>query len=364
MKITLNHAGNGDCVLIESNNSSILFDGGTASSYEFWKNSILKKGKLDALVVTHIDNDHVNGVIKLLEDPKAPEIGLVLYNGAEQILGLEWSESPSQEDKHIDTLAAKFSNIDSETEIGASEGTSLSYLIKDKDIKQNSEAICIESCKHLKIGDFSISVIGPTFESLRKLKFSWLDVLDEEGIKRKILNKNHSTAFELYVSNLANDYLVNVSHDETENIEALSNYEYTRDTSLTNESSIALLIRNNNKSVLEMGDCHIETVISWLDEQNIETLELDAIKLSHHGSKNNINASFLERIKCNKFLISTNGKKFNHPDHETVSIISKFFPNSEIIINDKVEHITDTFIQSIYDYNNVKVLLGVKEIEL
>ncbi|HAS6052353.1 ComEC/Rec2 family competence protein [Vibrio vulnificus] len=364
MKITLNHAGNGDCILIESNGSAILIDGGTASSYTSWKKVVLEKEKLDALVVTHIDNDHINGIIRLLEDPKAPDIEQVFYNGSEQVLGLSWSDASSKDDENLTALAAKFSKTNDEVQIGASEGTSLSYLLKSKGIKYNSKAISNETNDQLEVGSFSIKVIGPTLESLNKLRFTWLDVLDEEGIQRRILNKSHSTAFEAYVSELTNDYLVDISHEENTNIEALANYIYTRDTSITNESSLVLLIKSDNKLVLKMGDCHVETIISWLDKNSIDILELDAIKLSHHGSKNNINVDFLQRINCNKFLISTNGKKFKHPDLETIAIISKNFPHAEIIINERIEHITEDFVKSVYEYNNVKLVQGIKEINI
>ncbi|MFX8649103.1 MBL fold metallo-hydrolase, partial [Acinetobacter baumannii] len=80
--------GNGDCISIITDTEYILIDGGTAQSYDTWKTQIFEKtDKIDALVITHIDNDHVNGIIKLLEDPACPEIKEVLFNGAEQLLG-------------------------------------------------------------------------------------------------------------------------------------------------------------------------------------------------------------------------------------------------------------------------------------
>ncbi|MGI2136726.1 ribonuclease Z [Shewanella baltica] len=364
MKVTLNHAGNGDCILVESENSSILIDGGTASSYSVWKNVIQSKTQLDAIVVTHIDSDHINGVIKLIEDQDSPQIGKMFYNGAEQILGFESNDFNYPDDDKFESLHEKFTTIDSEIKIGTSEATSLSYILKCKNININPEAIHNAMDEKLKIGDFLISVLSPTLESLQRLKFEWIDTLEEEGIKRKIINKSHSLAFESYISQLKDIYVENISDDYYHDIESLSNYNYQRDTSLNNETSIALLLECDEKKLLSMGDCHTEVITAWLDFHGIDIIEVDAIKLSHHGSNKNINIDFLKRVKCNTFLISTDGSKFKHPDLETIALISKLSPNSKIIINEKIKHINQNFVDAIYNYSSTELLLDVKEVYL
>lgn len=113
-----------------------------------------------------------------------------------------------------------------------------------------------------------------------------------------------------------------------------------------------------------MGDCHTEVITAWLDFHGIDIIEVDAIKLSHHGSNKNINIDFLKRVKCNTFLISTDGSKFKHPDLETIALISKLSPNSKIIINEKIKHINQNFVDAIYNYSSTELLLDVKEVYL
>ena len=67
MKITMFDAGNGDCILIQSSTTNILVDGGTADSFNNWYDEIKDIGTIDALFITHIDSDHTNGIIILLE---------------------------------------------------------------------------------------------------------------------------------------------------------------------------------------------------------------------------------------------------------------------------------------------------------
>jgi hypothetical protein len=51
-----------------------------------------------------------------------------------------------------------------------------------------------------------------------------------------------------------------------------------------------------------------------LKTRRIGRLPLDAMKLSHHGSQANLTDSFLRLVRCPRFLVSTDGSRFNHPD--------------------------------------------------
>jgi hypothetical protein len=46
---------------------------------------------------------------------------------------------------------------------------------------------------------------------------------------------------------------------------------------------------------------------------------MDAVKLSHHGSKANLSDAFLRLIDCRRFLVSSDGGQFSHPDDEAIS---------------------------------------------
>lgn len=67
LKVKMHKAGNGDCLTIQTDNQFMMIDGGTAQSFDEWKNQIIGVvDKIDVLIITHIDNDHVNGIVKLL----------------------------------------------------------------------------------------------------------------------------------------------------------------------------------------------------------------------------------------------------------------------------------------------------------
>ncbi|TOM21659.1 MBL fold metallo-hydrolase, partial [Vibrio parahaemolyticus] len=94
-----------------------------------------------------------------------------------------------------------------------------------------------------------------------------------------------------------------------------------------------------------LGDCHAENLLTWLDNNELNTIDVDAVKLSHHGSKKNINTELIERVITENYIISTNGKVHNHPDLETLAIIAKKSKSNlkKIYINYSIDHIPDSF---------------------
>jgi beta-lactamase superfamily II metal-dependent hydrolase len=94
LSVTLLPAGQGDSVLIEYGDAGdprrILIDGGPARSYGGISAQFARiqphLRRLDLLVLTHVDADHIEGVIKLLNDADlAVKIAEVWFNGYQQL---------------------------------------------------------------------------------------------------------------------------------------------------------------------------------------------------------------------------------------------------------------------------------------
>src|SRR6185436_14686047 len=75
MKLTLLPSNKGDCMLLEaSDKTTILIDGGMPDSYvrhvrEFlgkWRQA--NNRKLDLVYLSHIDEDHIGGILQLVDD--------------------------------------------------------------------------------------------------------------------------------------------------------------------------------------------------------------------------------------------------------------------------------------------------------
>ena len=77
--------------------------------------------------------------------------------------------------------------------------------------------------------------------------------------------------------------------------------------------------------MLLTGDAHADVLIQSIGQlmrergKDGQKLKLDAIKLSHHGSGNATTIPLLQTLDCGRFLVSTHGNLFNHPDREAIA---------------------------------------------
>jgi hypothetical protein len=97
------------------------------------------------------------------------------------------------------------------------------------------------------------------------------------------------------------------------------------DTSAPNGASIALLAEYQDMAVLLAGDAHApvlaHSIRRLLRQRGESRLQLDACKVSHHGSRGNTNSNLLDLLDCPHYLISCNGDVHNLPDNETIGRI-------------------------------------------
>ena len=78
---------------------------------------------------------------------------------------------------------------------------------------------------------------------------------------------------------------------------------------------------------LFLGDAHIGLIVESL--KNLDSkyfnekglIEFEFVKLSHHGSSENISKDFLDLIQTDKYIILTSGTKHAHPHKKTISDI-------------------------------------------
>ena len=116
-----------------------------------------------------------------------------------------------------------------------------------------------------------------------------------------------------------------------------------------------------------LGDSDAETIEAWLNSKSADSITVDAVKLPHHGSRNNFSANLVRRIRTANYLISTNGDKFSHPNIETLARIIKFSPDREakILLNYEIPHLTNSFLSKANSYEgNISIHQGIKELEL
>ena len=117
LRIEMLPAAQGDCLWIEYSDKNkprrILVDGGTSGSIKPLVDKVksLPAGsrRLELLVVTHVDADHIAGVLKFLETPSLGlEVAEIWFNAYKHLLEKGETFGPAQgEDLSADIVAGK-----------------------------------------------------------------------------------------------------------------------------------------------------------------------------------------------------------------------------------------------------------------
>ena len=313
----------GDALWIEYGDperpNRILIDGGLVGTADVIKSKIEavaeKEGGrcyIELMVVTHIDADHIEGIIKLLGDAGVRlDIGDVWFNGA----------------KHLPEP-----NGENENEfLGARQGDFLSLILRKRKLPWNrmwdGKTIFVPSDVHGDLprrtlpGGMEIVLLSPTFDKLKKLSQEWEIEIQTAGLDGAsdaeilaALQRDRKLALE-------DEFL---GEDDALDITRLQQERARFDASPANGSSIAFLASFKGRHCLLGGDAHtpilaesIKRIHGGRDEQ--EALVLDAFKVPHHGSRNNLHTDLLRSISCRRFLISTDGSRFHHPDRQAIA---------------------------------------------
>lgn len=331
MKLYLFPARNGESILIENiYKHFILVDGGYCDTYSSYIKPYLQlmsdKGfDLDLVISTHIDADHISGIVNLVNDESLTiPIDNIWHNAYKHI------QSPvkviGKESVLIHHNICK-QVLEGETnKVSAKQGSTLAALIQKRGINWNIQfdGNVITRKFGVNIRDFVISVLSPTFSNIGNLSKFWR----KELIKKGLLAKEHSNeywddAFEFCLSKDIPGFRFH-AHKVSGSVDfdKIKEHPYEADTSPTNGSSISFVLKTEGKSVLMLGDAHAEDVISGLKElygDSDEPYAFDAIKLSHHGSYNNNSPELISMIDSENWIILTDGTVYNHPDIEVLA---------------------------------------------
>lgn len=286
----------------------LLVDGGPSRSWSTLR-PLLKSAlvgerlRLEALVVTHYDRDHIQGVIELLEHiPDWLEIGEVWFNGYHHL-------SPS------DLLGPR--EGDTLTQLIRRCGLSWNTSFRNQKNGQSGAAILQSSNAVSLPGGLEVSVLSPDQYGLTALGRHWTDPasppVDSESAPDDLLGPRDEWPPKRFNLNGGSDFV--------------------SDTSIPNRSSIALLLTFDNKRVLLAADAFADVIKRGLAISLPGKEPIDLLKVSHHGSKGNTNKSLLDGLGCKRFLISTSGEIHKHPDHALIERLVARYDNPEIFFN-------------------------------
>lgn len=344
-------AKSGDAFLIRENASkptAILIDGGYASTFQECifpdLTNLARLGySLDLVVATHIDADHIAGLLAFFkingnsEAPKIIQVKDVWHNSLRTLAVTTAADSnmtPDDEDLLVEIRRRGYpipaeSMVDP-VEISARQGSSLAALLLGGGYRWNTgdgtRSINSTDTRLFELRPgVRLRVICPPVARLEQLHRCWIAEMRRMGFAGKIgTNDSFDDAFEFLCA--FEDLRTGVSAAPT----ALStlanrclNEAYLADDSVTNGSSISIIIEIGASRLLFLGDSWAEDIEAALRElPNVAfPMTFDGIKISHHGSLRNTSPALLELVDSPLFFISSNGERHCHPDFEVLKAI-------------------------------------------
>jgi hypothetical protein len=293
-------AAHGDTLLVEYGSEEkphrILIDGGPYYRYDALRERLLKipegQRSFELLVITHIDADHIDGIIKLLQDAS---------------LGLSFDDIWFNGWKHLQPQTPGV--------LGAKQGEYLGALLERDQLPWNAKS----EGKPLVVpddgalprfelgGGAEIRLLSPGPDELENLRRHW----------DKVLKKVHFTPGD------TEQALAELEHKARYGPPA-GVLGSEPDSSEANGSSIGFMLTYDGKHLLLAGDAWAPVMERSLerfhDEAGAEQ-PVEAFKLAHHGSFSNITKKLVKRARTNRYLVSSNGAYFKHPDQEALQLI-------------------------------------------
>lgn len=318
----------GDCTLIEYGSQAaprlMLVDGGPPTVFVDHLRPVLEdfaaRGmRLNHVVLTHSDDDHVVGLVDLIADARAR-----LSRGENPLIPIDavWVNSfafdstvapslstiPAAVNPATNPAANPAAPLEGEGAFDYGDVISLRELLAQLDIPRNPEfggatimtgpsgpgssrKASGDDQPGLALGNARLTLIGPSDKNLARMQKEW----------DAYVAKHRPGVPEIF----APDVPDRVSPDQT----------------IPNRSSIMFLFEADGRSALLTGDGRASDILSGLERAGLlpkgSTLHVDVLKLPHHGSDRNNSLALFERVTADTYLISANGQDGN-PDYPTL----------------------------------------------
>jgi len=360
MNLRIYQSDKGDCMLLTGKNGgNILVDGGMRDAFKAHVRDDLGKfaakgGKLDLVYISHIDQDHISGIVELLDNVMAwrvfdfrskngaaglkppafkplPAVGEIWHNAFSSLVGenagpvaglLAQSSlvfGLSANDK-LRAVAAEHQEL----AFSVSEAIQVSARVSaaQLNIPLNSQfggklALVRSPAKsEAKIKKMEIFVIGPAAKDVDTLRVEWNQWLrDNKDKVGKLKRQAAEDARGIGASAERLTDMLAARVDELGDRAAVT---------APNLASLMLYVQEGKTRILLTGDGHADDILAGLthhgkfDAQG--KLHVDVLKVQHHGSEHNIHQAFCDRVSADNYVFCGNGKHEN-PDLRVVDLV-------------------------------------------
>ena len=271
---------------------------------------------LDLMMVSHLDADHIAGVLDLmrklrdLKQSKRPlpwKPARFWHNAFDDLTGDTAASAPSPAALSPASLGDLLSAPGSSLLASVGQGRELRDLVTFFRLDGNPPFKGLVGYPHkpnpLKLDGLELTVLGPNGANVTALRADWAK-------KIKPLLKKAGKAAKAELAEFV-------------------------DTSVYNLSSIVVLAKADGKTMLLTGDARGDFTLDALRGLGLlkksKPLEIDLLKMPHHGSDRDVDPSFFESLRAKHYVISADGK-FSNPDIPTLKMISDARPDDDFTI--------------------------------
>jgi hypothetical protein len=315
LRVEMLPAGHGDALLVEygspDNPHRILIDGGPYFTYDDPGGLRERLGELrdeghtsfELLVITHVDTDHIDGIIRLLQDPELASIEFkdIWFN--------DWKQ-----------LQPQVTGV-----LAGVQGEFLGALLEHNNLPWNAHAklaggpVMVPETGELPVlelsGDATITLLSPGPDQLDNLRRNWKASVRKAGFTPG----DRDAALEAL--ELRGRYGPPPG--------VLGGQE---DDSPANGSSIGFILEYDGEKLLLVGDAWapvLEKSLKRYAGPIGDPVEVLDFKLAHHGSFSNLSKNLIKAVRPGRYLFSSSSQYYGHPDADAIEIILKHHEGGE-----------------------------------
>jgi hypothetical protein len=343
------HAGDGDCLLIsdDAGTRHLLVDGGRKGTFESHTSPDLTMELIDVVCVSHIDDDHISGILRLFDDevdwrrhkfaksrgrptkepsrPQPPKVKEVWHNALFGLLGddlevraqnaLTTSANLLRARGYADAALANENIVNGErSAMELARRLSPQQLNIKLNDSSNGAILIRDNARGRRFGRIRVKVIAPSQADIDQLRITWQKWIEDNPSAIDEL-RDHLRGDE---QTLAASAAAAPTADLGEGVENIT---------APNLASIALLVEERGVSVLLTGDADSAEILHGLEMTNeidpigpgddLGALRKDqrfhctVLKVQHHGAEANITEEFVARVSADSYLFCGNGAHHN-----------------------------------------------------
>jgi beta-lactamase superfamily II metal-dependent hydrolase len=316
-KITMFPADEGDSFFVETgeppSTHRMLIDGGRLRTAKdilkpFIRNLPPRVGPaIDLVILTHIDLDHIEGLLSLLTGTNPPTIGEIWFNDYPQVRAAS-GKRPLPTSR---PLPGQTSEVEV---LGMAQAKTLAEAVERNRWPLNAKflggPVLVEASGNLPTVDLTsgaaLTLLGPTRSKLAAFEGEW----------KKELAKLEQKQLEVLRERVR-------PIPTPGQVEGIALQRNEPDTRKPNGTSIAFVVQYKSQRALFLADSHPDDMAHNVARYHgaAGRASFNVVKVSHHGSAGNNTSQLIDLLESPLWLVSSSGSYHQHPDPEAISRI-------------------------------------------